>query len=266
MTARYDRYLSYSGFTKFQECPQSYYLEYIQKKRPKVIDERNTLNGNTLHNLMEEYIENGVNRPEWLRENLERVWHETADKAAHIVWRHDNDAEELRAKARKWTDTLATMFEKPLLNPERLIPELKTDTIVQVGDYRVKMGGRLDIVLKGNDGKYMFLDLKASESKQIKKFDQIVWYAVTLSAYLDDPEQPQYGGYVLPGLKEMPIYEIPDAAKRKLLLRLEKAMQKMDNEEWAPIPEDRKCFWCNVKHACPVKGAMVAPQSGQVTF
>lgn len=260
----YDAYLSYTGFKTYCDCPQQYYQSYIEKKRPKIEDQRNVLNGNTLHGLLEQYILIGENNPKWLGENIRRVWRETLDSCALVTFRHNEDAQGLLDKAIKWTATLESLLVESKLDISKCEPELKADTIVQVGKHKVKMGARLDIVYKNSYNDYMFLDLKASENRQIMAFDQIVWYAIVLGEYLGDKTQPKYGGYVLPGFNELPVYSIPDAAKEKLLVRLEEVVTRIKAGVWTPNPDDKKCYWCPVKHVCPVKGALIPHGNGVI--
>jgi len=260
----YDQYISYTGQKTYVDCPQQYYLNYIEKKRPKIEDQRNVLNGNTLHGLLEEYIERGENDIPWLGNNIRRVWKETLDKCALVNFKHPNDAQELLEKAIRWTGTLESLLTSTKLDITKCEPELKADTIVQVGKYKVKMGARLDIVYKSEYNDYMFLDLKASENRAIMAFDQIVWYSIVLGEYLGDKTQPRYGGYILPGFNEMPIYTIPDAAKEKLLKRLELVVDGIKAEVWTPNPDDKKCYWCPVRYACPAKGALIPHGSGTI--
>lgn len=257
-------YLSYTAFKKYVTCPQSYYQEYIQRKRPKIEDQRNVLNGNTLHNLLEEYINNNENDPDWLTANVKRVWRETLDKCHTVNWRHDNDAQELLTKATGWSRTLASLIKDSNLDITQCEPELKADTVVQVGPYKVKMGARLDIVRKDKYNDYVFFDLKASENRAVMEFDQIVWYAIVLGEYLKDSSQPKLGGYILPGFNEIKLYKIPDSAKQKLMLRLEEVVRRIKNNMWEPNPDDKKCFWCPVKYVCPAKGALVPHGNGVI--
>lgn len=262
--SQYDRYLSYTGFKKYVSCPQSYYQEYIERKRPPVEDQRNVLNGNALHNLLEEYINNGVNDVSWLSDNITRVWRETLDGCELVNFRHENDAQELLTKARRWTEELAILLRDSKLDVQQCEAELKADCIVQVGDYKVKMGARLDIVHKNEYNDYMFFDLKASENRAVMEFDQIVWYSIALAEYLGDPSQPKVGGYVLPGFKEIKAYNIPPETRQNLLDRLEEVVRRIEAGIWTPKPEDKMCFWCPVSYVCPEKGALIPHGSGTI--
>ena len=260
----YDQYLSYSGFKCANECMQQYYLNYIMKKRPPMEDQRNTLNGNTLHNLLEEYITIGENNVAWLGENIKRVWNDTLNSCEFITFRHNDDAQELLEKATRWVSVLETLLENSGIDIARCEAELKADTIVQVGKYKVKMGARLDIVYKSEYNNYMILDLKASENRAVMAFDQLVWYSIVLGEYLGDKSQPKGCGYILPGFNELPTYHVPEEAKIALLGRLEKAIDKIKAEEWTPTPEDKQCYWCAVKYCCPVKGKLIPHGSGLI--
>lgn len=260
----YDMYLSYTAFKKYVTCPQSYYQEYIQRKRPPIEDQRNVLNGNSLHNLLEEYINLNENNPIWLVENISRVWRETLDKCESVQWRHENDAEDLLTKAKKWTNTLANLLQESQFDVTKCQSELKADTVVRVGGYNIKMGARLDVVHKNGYNDYMFFDLKASENRAVMEFDQIVWYSIVLGEYLKDSDQPKYGGYILPGFNEIKLYEIPLQTKQKLMARLEEVANRIKNEIWTPNPEDKRCYWCPVSYVCPVKGALIPHGSGAI--
>lgn len=262
--SRYDMYLSYSGFKKYVECPQSYYLEYIERKRPKVEDQRNTLNGNSLHNLLEAYLKQGENDTAWLIKNGSDYWDDTLDSCAHVVWRHDTDAADLKAKYSGWVTNLANLFDEKKFDVTKCEPELKADTVVNVGGTRLKMGGRLDVVMKTQYNSYMFFDLKASENRAVMEFDQLVWYSVILGEYLKNPEEPKIAGYILPGFNEIRTYQVPVEAKKKLVARLQKVIGQIQNEEWTPKPEDKKCWWCPVKYVCPVKGKLIPHGSGTI--
>jgi CRISPR/Cas system-associated exonuclease Cas4 (RecB family) len=260
----YDTYLSYTGFKKYVTCPQSYYQEYIQKKRPPMEDQRNVLNGNALHNLLEEYIELGENDPTWFHSNVRRVWRETLDKCDTVNWRHDDDAQDLLNKAIKWSISMEKLFIDFKFDVTKCQPELKADTIVQVGPHKLKMAARLDVVTKNSRGDHSFFDLKASENKAVMEFDQIVWYSIVLGEYLGDKTQPKYGGYILPGFDAIKVYEVPDEAKRKLLARLEEVLNRIKAEVWTPIPNDKNCYWCPVKYVCPAKGALIPHGGGMI--
>lgn len=261
----YDQYLSYTGFSKYVECPQSYYLEYVMRKRPPMEDQRNTLNGNAMHTLLEDYINRGEDDVQWLNDNIDRVWNATVEKAdGAITWRHDDDARDLLIKVRGWTSKLAGLLENSGIKVSECEAELKADTVVDVNGIKLKMGARLDIVRKNSYNDYMILDLKASENKEVMKFDQLVWYAIAFGAYMGDNTQPKAGGYILPGFDTIKMYQIPQEAKDNLLKRIEEVLKRISAGVWTPNPSDKTCFWCPVKHMCPVKGQLIPHGSGLI--
>ena len=261
----YDQYISWTGFKKFVSCPQSYYLEYIEDNLPKVRDERNTLRGNTMHTLLEEYIAQGVNNTSWLMSNVDRIWNELVSNS-YVVWKHKDDEEQLKTKLYQWTQNLARILDELKIDVNKCQSEVKADSYIMLGKYKVKMGARVDLILKTKLGDTIFFDLKASENKSIMEFDQIVWYAIVMGLYLGSSTQPKYGGYLLPGFDYIKIYEVPTDAKSSLLGRLHKVVKQIDEKIWTPIPENSKCYRCPVKHACPLVGKALPHKSGLITL
>jgi CRISPR/Cas system-associated exonuclease Cas4 (RecB family) len=263
----FDQYLSYTGFKKYVSCPQSYYLEYIEKKRPPMEDQRNTLNGNSLHQLLEDYIKIGDGDVDWLLNNSDRVWDETL-ASSYVLWKHDDDSQAVLEKMRMFTTNLAALLKDSAINTAVMdgsaSPELKADTVVNINGTRLKMAGRVDLLIKNSYNDYIFYDLKASENRSIMEFDQLVWYSIVLGAYLKDMEQPTMGGYILPGFSEIKTYKIPAQAREKLLSRLDEVLRRIREGIWTPMPEDKVCFWCPVKYCCPVKGKLIPHGSGVI--
>ncbi len=265
--SEFNQYLSYTGFKKYVSCPQSYYLEYVEKMRPPHEDQRNTLNGNSLHTLLEDYIKIGDGDTQWLIDNAERVWDETLAKS-FVVWKHDDDAQDVLEKMRMFTQNLADLLKDSKINEAvtngTAQPELKADTVVNINGTKLKMAGRIDLVMKSATGDYLFYDLKASQNRSIMEFDQLVWYSIVLGAHLKDMDQPTMGGYILPGFKEIKTYKIPPEARQKLLTRLDEVLRRIREGVWTPMPEDKLCYWCPVKYCCPVKGKLIPHGTGLI--
>jgi len=239
-------YLSYTGFTKYETCPQAYYQEYILGQRPDIEDARNFFTGNALHKLLEDYIHNKDDDPQWIIDNAEPYWHEEVEVQPLIKWRNDDDADELLGKMIKWSKSLAGLVVEAKIKPEQWQTELKIDSPVNLFGTTVKMGGRVDLLRKKENGDVIFFDLKGSENRSIMKLDQIVWYSTVLGVYLDDMTQPRAGGYILPGFNEIKLYEVSDKNKMSLLRRVHKAFQGIKQQKWdAPIG-GCKDFWCIV--------------------
>jgi hypothetical protein len=265
MTKKYKNgppYLSYTGFSKYESCPQSYYLEYIKREKPDVEDSRNSFTGNALHKLLEDYIGNGDDNPEWLKKNAVDYWESERDNADLIVWRHAADADDLLDKMVRWSSSLAELVVQANIKPHQWQSELKVDSNVKLKGSVYRMGGRIDLMRKKDNGDVLFFDLKGSENKSIMKLDQITWYATLLGVYLGDMDQPVAGGYLLPGFNEIKMFKVPEAKKLDLLNRVYAAFQGIKNKEWEPKPEGSRCFWCPVKHACVLHGGAFERKNG----
>lgn len=248
------KYLSYSGFKKLDDCPFQYYAEYILDERPEVEDERNTIVGNALHWLLEQYIKHGDTDLDFFTRNADVGFDTIKSEAKLIVWRHPQDEQELRDKLKVWGSNLARLMWENKIDPAQCKSEFKADSDIVINGQKFRMGGRIDVLLKMPNGKHVFFDLKASANRSIMVIDQIVWYATLLGIYLGDHSEPAMGGYLLPGMGkkgEVKFYAIPEKSKVDLINRIDGALHIMKNELWTPKPSKSQCFWCPVKHVCP---------------
>lgn len=254
----------------YQRCPAAYYADYILHERPKVEDARNTLNGNALHKLLEEWIANGENDPSWMSRNCVRVWKEHHDKQPLIIWRNDGDKKQVLQKYLTWVQRLTKLVVQAKINPEECESEVKTDTDVIMdldkGKTVVRLAGRIDLVRKKKDGSYLFFDLKASENRDIMKLEQIVWYAMMLGLHLKDADQPIAGGYILPGFNEIKMYRITPQAKSKLYADIVNVINKIQNKEFEPSNDPKNYWFCPVKHMCCSAPASIPLNTGSVNL
>jgi RecB family exonuclease len=256
-----DPYLSYTGFSKLEECSEAYKLEYLMKKRPKVEDARNNIHGNVLHNLLEEWIKRGEFEPEWFNRNVERAWHEQIAREELIVWKSPTDMQDVYEKTASWAGNLGELLRQYKIDPATCEPEFKADMNVKLGGRNVKLAGRIDVLKTNKAGQKIILDLKASVNRAIMKRDQLVWYSLLTGMRLKDHDAPAACGYLLPGLNEVVMHKITREEKVDLLNRIHRAFDKIEAQEFKPMPGSA-CFFCPVKHACPVKGAAVPQKSG----
>jgi len=237
-------YLSYSGFSKYETCPEAYHLEYVLRERPEIEDERNSFTGSALHKLLEDYIGLGEDNPEWLIKNAVDYWESERDNSKLIVWRHDQDGGELLAKMKKWSISLADLVVQAKIKPHQWASEMKADSDVRLNGEVFRLGGRIDMMRKKDNGDVFFFDLKGSENKSIMKLDQIVWYSVLLGVHLGDMNQPVAGGYLLPGFNEIKMYKISEEKKLELLNRVYGAFKNIQDEKWSSPPGGCKDYWC----------------------
>ncbi len=261
------QYLSYTGFKTFRDCSESYYQNYVLKRRPPMEDQRNVFKGNALHNLMEAYILTKEDNPDWIVENAPRFWNQgledVVSKKQMLNWKGEADAAKNYATFIEWAGELANLFRKHRLDPNKMMSEFKADLDTELGGIKFRMGGRIDVLTESRAGDQLIvLDLKASANKAIKDFDQVVWYSVITE--LKTGNRINYAGYIMPAFKEISIYHIPESVKDSLKYRVGEALQAIKRGEHEPTPEDKRCFWCPVKYACPLFGGAMEHKSGIV--
>lgn len=259
-------YLSYSGWQKYMECPAHYYLEYIAKERPEVEDGRNSLTGRVLHGLLEDYLGNKEDRPEWITENAEQSWEDAVAAEPFIGWKHQFDQEQMKEKTLRWAGELQKLIVEAKIKPADWKAEFKADTDINLGGHIVRMGGRIDLTRTKDNGEVIFFDLKCSENRAIMKLDQLTWYATLLGIAAGDQNKVVAGGYLLPGFGEIKMYRISEDDKKDLLNRLALAFDGIRNERFEPNLERKSCFFCNVPHVCPLRKSELPTASGIMTL
>lgn len=259
-------YLSYSGWMKYVECPRHYQLEYLLGERPKIEDGRNSLTGRVLHGLLEDYLGNRIDNPDWIAENAKAAWDEAILNETFIGWKHQLDQEQMEEKTLRWANNLRDLVTTANIRPSEWKAEFKADTDIQLGGHVVRMGGRIDLTRTKDNGDIVFLDLKCSENRAIMKLDQLTWYAVLLGIASEDHSKVVAGGYLLPGFKEVKMYKITENDKKDLLNRLEKAFEGIRNENFEPNLARKSCFFCNVPHVCPLRKSSIPTSDGMMTL
>lgn len=274
-------YLSYTGYTHLRDCPKRYQNMYIRKLRPPMLDQRNTIKGNALHNLLEWYLLNGVDDPNLLVEYAPLYWTkmltECEEKSLPLKWVNAVDEKESRAKYIEWAYRLATLMKRHDLTPDRIQPEFKADSYITMGPHRFKMGGRVDILLRNKAGGLVVLDLKGSERKEVMQFDQLVWYAMLTENYLEgtkgptgEPERVTHAGWLLPGFAKeedrIQIFAIPQSARDKLEANIIRALDRIVADDFPVNPKTPEgkdnCWFCDVKYVCPLFGGSADQSAG----
>jgi CRISPR/Cas system-associated exonuclease Cas4 (RecB family) len=249
---------------KLDSCGEAYKLEYIGRKRPKVQDARNNVHGNALHRLLEEWLKRGEFDPQWMVDNARRCWDEQVAEEKLLIWRNDKDEQEVRDKTLKWAGVLAKQCEQYNIDPATCQAEFKADTDVKLGEHRIRLGGRIDILKTNKAGQKIVLDLKASVNRDIMKKEQLVWYATLVGLALKNHDEPVAAGYILPGLDEVIMHKITQEDKLALVNRIAAAAQRIVDMDFKAEPSQQKCWWCPVKPFCSVQGGVIPAKKGML--
>jgi CRISPR/Cas system-associated exonuclease Cas4 (RecB family) len=263
-------FLSYTGFTKYDSCGMAYKLEYRDAMRPDIQDGRNTLVGNAMHQLLEDYINRDIKEEEWLINCVDEYFEKQVKKEKFVEWRNPDDREMLIARMKLWTANLAEIMEQYNIDPRTCRAETKIYLDTTINGTPVRLGGKIDLLRVKKDDSEIIFDLKASENKDIVKRDQITWYSLLLGMKHKDFSRHELGGYLLPGFKKpedrIKVYKITREDKQALTRRIADVIKKIEEEKFEAKPEDSKCWWCPVKHVCPLFGGRFEHKSGIVSL
>lgn len=267
-------YLSFTGFATYLNCPEAYYYRYVKKVQEVDANQVNFVKGNALHHLLEWYFVNGVDDPNVMFEQAPLFWSNELSSIERnprqtLVW-HQGGAEKQRLVYMGWAFELAKLLKKHDISPARVRPEFKADCYVTIGHHRIKMGGRIDLLLQGKNGGHVILDLKSSVNKDIVKTDQVVWYALLTDLFLGkELDQPVgHGGFLLPGFPEgqkLQIFKVTQDDKARLLHRISDVLDKIKADQFKPI-DGKGCWFCPFKTVCSIHGGALEHKTGIVSL
>jgi len=268
------KYISWTGIKTYMECPYSYYERYILRRVVPDQDQSSFLKGNALHHLLEEFYLEKAEDFNWIVEHAPTFWsREVTSVLEHpqqiITW-SATEVEKHRQIYLGWAFNLAKILKRHNITPDRVQPEFKADSYITLGQHRLKLAGRIDMLVKGKNG-YMILDLKSSKNASIVVPDQILTYALLTDIFLGDQlDSPvSHGGFLLPGFpegKQVQIFETTQAAKENLKVRITEVLDNIKAERFEPR-ENKACWWCPAKKLhCPLFGGALGQEAGIVTL
>lgn len=243
--------ISYTGWKRYKECAQKHYL-VMTGHRPPVVNERNFLNGQVIHKVLERWFENNED-PGWIADNAPSVWDEYVAKK-YILFKSDTDRSDLLTKCQEWATSLVQMIEQLGLNKSRCQSELALERYITVADHKVRLHGYLDVLALMADGQAAVLDLKCSSSKSVMDPYQLVFYSLLLED--DQTGTNRYGAFILPAFSDVVSHLITEEHRSYLMSDVIRMAKDIIAGKFEPSPETANCFWCEVKHACPVMGRM----------
>lgn len=264
-------YLSFTGWKTMNACPEAYDHRYVHKKPVVDAEQVNFVKGNALHHLLEAYMLRGESDPNWMIEEAPLFWARELSNIFQnpqqkLTWKAGGEKLQ-RETFLGWAFELAKLLKTHNITPERVQPEFKADTRVTLGNHRLILGGRIDLLVKAKTG-YMILDLKSSVHQRVVTPDQVLWYAMLTDLFLGDQlESPvAHGGFLLPGFpegKKIQIFETPPEAKEDLKRRITRTLDQIAAENF-PAKPGRDCWTCDFRPWCSQYGGMTPHESGIV--
>ncbi len=283
--------LSWSRIRLHSECPQKGHLTSLGR-RSKVADARVFFAGNVADRCMRQWL-GSSDAPErgWMSAQVDRIMDETEqgtqEKGDGVIrWKPDERVK-VRAKCQHAVTQLevdlitllhlheplshdwdpAPRFEVPLVIPR---PDGSRVKILLHGEVDLLVRRRLypgEVQVNGTDENGMVVevwDLKTTADDQYwrKTLGQLVFYEVAVWA-MKKGRWPVRSGLLQPLCKEtMPSWEFTADHRLQMLQRIVSVANDILDGRVDPTPSPAKCHYCDVKHACPVKGA--GPKSGRV--
>lgn len=274
-------YISFSGWRAYRTCPEQYYNRYIIRRVVDDQEQSSYCKGNALHNLLEDTYLVGGGDPNWMVENAPTYWGRELssierDPKQRLGW-SAAETDKQRKTYTGWAYELAKLLKKHNLTVDRVQPEFKADSWVTMGSHRFKMGGRIDMLVKGKspDGepRYLVLDLKSSTNKAIvsgESQSQLTWYALLTDIFLGDQlDAPvSHAGFLLPGFPEgqkLQLFETTPEAKERLKLQIIETLDNIVAKRFAP-KDGQGCWFCPYRGVCSIKGGQLEPKAGVVTL
>lgn len=245
--------ISYTGWKRYKECAQKHYL-VMTGHRPSIVDERNFLNGQVIHKVLERWFANDAG-PQWISEQSTSVWNEYIDKK-YVLFKSEEDRSQLLSKCQEWASSLVTMIEGLGFDKSQCQSELALERYIEVGSHRVRLHGYLDILAPLVEGPPAVLDLKCSASRSVMDPYQLVFYSLLLEDDLTNTDR--HGAFILPAFSDVVAHHITAEHRSYLLADIRRMAEDIIAGRFDPSPETANCFWCEVKHACPVMGRMPA--------
>ena len=236
------RPLSHSSITLYTECPQKYKFKYVDKipEKPRHFFSF----GSSVHLALEFFY--GAKEPpapsllELLR-HYKEIWISAGYKDAGQEAEYFQDGKDiLTAFHKKHSDTYEVPFS------------VEYHFNLLVGS--VPVTGKIDRVDKLPDGRLAILDYKTGKSipsARIAEDAQLTMYQLACEQTLG-AKVGRLTLYHLPTLKEH-VTERHDAGLvENLSKKIVHTAASIEGERFPPLPEERKCMWCDYKPLCPV--------------
>lgn len=244
--------ISFTGWKRYNKCAHQHWL-VMTGQRPKLVNERNFLNGQVLHKVLERWFGNDA-PPSWIAEQAEPVWHEYVEKK-YILFKGDGDREELRQKCIRWGAALAQQIEQLGIDKTRCLTEQSVERELVVDGYRVLLKGFIDVLAPTADNQWLIFDLKCSASRSVMDAYQMVFYSLLLLDDLADGDVRRNSAFILPALDDIVPFDVQDEHRAWLLGDLERMARDIIAGKFDPDPDSGACFFCDVKALCPIMGS-----------
>lgn len=248
--------LSFHGFKDYQECPERYKFKYIDRIKPKELEnKKNAFFGTLCADLFDLWVkERQFEKPEstwqqWVVDNAHTLGTVIVSKN-FIIWDHEDEYQELLGLA---AHCLPKCFIA--LRDEGFIsPGIKSE--VNPGRLEIaegcKITGRIDFIAP-KDGAIYIIDGKTSKTRD-KYLDsrQLYFYFLMVRNFFGE-KVPVKVGYQYIRYGDIDVYEVDPIILNKFLEELKQTFSNIKDQKFAATPSFSNCRFCSFKDECESK-------------
>lgn len=251
-----DIVLSFHGFKDYQECPERYKFKYIDRIKPKELEnKKNAFFGTLCADLFDLWVK------EKLYDKSEEEWTQWVIDNAHtigvgileknfIIWDHEGEYQELLGLA---AHCLPKCFSA-LKSEGFLTPSIKSE--VNPGKVEFQEGcritGRIDLIT-AKSGSLYIIDGKTSKTRD-KYLDsrQLYFYFLMARSFFGE-KVPIKVGYQYIRYGDIDIYEVDPTILSKFLEELKQTFNNIREQKFKATPSYASCKFCSFKEECESK-------------
>jgi len=251
-----DIVLSFHGFKDYQECPERYKFKYIDRIKPKELEnKKNAFFGTLCADLFDLWVkEKMFSRPEeewqpWVIDNAHTLGVSIINKN-FIVWDHEGEYQELLSLAAHCLPKcFAALHSEGLLSAG--VKSEVNPGLVPIGD-GCKITGRIDFIAPKN-GTIYIIDGKTSKSRD-KYLDsrQLYFYFLMVKAFFGE-KVPVKVGYQYIRYGDIDVYEVDPVILNKFMDELRQTFTNIRDRKFAATPSYTNCRFCSFKEECESK-------------
>jgi len=235
-----DLVLSYSGASKYSECPFAWKCHYIDKlpQKPKHFFSF----GKSLHSAVESF-HIGLAVPSV--EDVLLVLRESWEREGYSSANHEKEM---------WGEAVSIVrgyHSKHSADPRRAL-HVEFEFLVDMG-HGMKVRGfidRIDRIDKGYVGLLDYKTGKAFRPGRLESDKQLTTYQMALESL--DHRVGRLALYHLSSLTEFPVGPRTTAQVREVRDWFLSTAEDIRSGKFDPDPGDRKCGWCDYRLACPI--------------
>lgn len=251
-----DIVLSFHGFKDYQECPERYKFKYIDRRKPKELEnKKNAFFGTLCADLFDLWVKQGIHTaPEdtwqdWVVSNAHTVGTDIVSKN-FIIWDHEDEYKELLQLA---AHCLPKCFSA-LANDGFLSKAVKSE--VNPGKLEIESGfkitGRIDFIAP-KDGTIYIIDGKTSKTRD-KYLDsrQLYFYFLMVKAFFGE-KVPVKVGYQYIRYGDIDIYEVDPTILAKFMVELKDTFSNIKAQKFEATPSYNSCKFCSYREECDSK-------------